>query len=52
MIPERREEPVVTSMLTIKDVITLVGKEPLAMIVENKWVKIIFEYSTVKLKVA
>lgn len=50
-IPEDRDEPVIVSMLTVKDIIEMVGKEPLDMVMENKWVKLVFDYSTVKLKV-
>lgn len=52
MIPENKDEPVIVEYLTIKDVIELVGRQPIRVVQENKWVRLVFDWSSVRIKVA
>lgn len=36
--------------LTIKDIVELVGRQPIDIVQENKWVRLIFDYTSVRIK--
>lgn len=47
---DAQDIPVVTKYLTIKDVVEIVGYQPLDVRVENKWIVLVFPYSTFRMR--
>jgi hypothetical protein len=46
----RRQKPIIPENLTIKDIVDLVGQDPLEVRIENKWIVLQFDRSQFKLK--
>jgi hypothetical protein len=45
-----RDVPVVMKFLTIKDIVEMVGYEPLDVQMQNKWVCLTFPFCTLKMR--
>ena len=50
-LPSNQDTPVIAELLTVKDIVELVGKEPHRVEMQNKWVTFTFDWCTFKLKV-
>lgn len=49
-LPTNHDTPILAELVTVKDVVELVGKEPIRVEVLNKWITFTFDYCTFKLR--